>query len=685
MGATVWPVLRLMGGLLLLLGLAACGDEEKDRLKTPIPRLLLFGEPLPRALQISPDGAYVSYIADYEDAPNIWVSPVAAPGQSRPVTGAAMPGIGAYDWSDDGTALVYLAPVPESGNWHLFRTRLADGGTRDLTPVNGVHARLIARSDAHPGNVFVSLSQSEAVAGDIYRIDTGTGARLLVMEGGEAGAYLAGPDLSPLVRQTYEAGGFRWSVRAADGAWRAVGQVPPDDALGTVLDHFAADGTDAFLRDSRGAETLGLVRLSLAEGAAEVLARDTDADIARAVFDPISGLPVAYAVEDGRRRWTALTAQAASALEKLALMGPGDLDILDQTPDGRLWLVSLDASIMPPQHFLYDHGSGTARPVDLGRALWADLPTVSQSTHSILNRDGTKLMAYLSLPPERRVDAAGKPDKPSPLVLAVHGGPWDRDRFGFSPLHQWLATRGYAVLSVNYRGSTGFGKRFRAAADQAWGTHVPDDLVDAARWAVQQGIARKGAAGLFGGAFGGYAALMALARGSEDFACAVSLAGPADLAETVTAIPPSAPVVHHLFRTRIGDPATAEGRASLAAQSPLHQAASIEGAVLLAGGGLDPLAPLASMTALAGKLSARQIDVVELHFPDEGHGLARAVNEQAFFAAAEAFFGHCLGGRVEAATPDLAQSSLRIARGGALLPALAQALADAARPDSAGR
>ncbi|RME65884.1 MAG: S9 family peptidase, partial [Alphaproteobacteria bacterium] len=585
------------------------------------------------------------------------------------MTRAPLPGISDYDWHDSSAGIVYLAPVPQTGNWHVHVTWLADGQTRDLTPIDGVHARLLARSAAHPGNLYVALSDDEVVTGDVYRVDPETGARLLVREEDSEGSYLAGTDLTPLVVQRFVAGGFSWAVLDADASWRDIGHVGPEDALGTVLDGFSADGAYAFLRDSRGGETIGLVRLSLADAGSEVLARDPDADIARIIYDPRSGVPIAYAVEDSRRRWTALTADAALALERLALLAPGDLDILDQSSDGRYWLIAFDSSDAPPAYFLYDRNSRAASPIGLTRPVWTDLPTVAQRPVTILNRDGTKLVGYLSLPPERKIDDTGKPDKLSPLVLVVHGGPWDRDRFGFAPVHQWLASRGYAVLSVNYRGSIGFGKSFVAAADGAWGTAVVDDLIDAARWAVKQKIAKEDRLALLGGAFGGYGALMAMARAADSFACAVSLAPPVDLIDFVKRIPASTPPLYHLFRARVGDPATARGRTMLSAQSPRAQVAAIGGAVLLAGGGRDPLVPLASLTAFADRLAARQVDIAEIHFPDEGHGLARNANTRAFFAAAEVFLGRCLDGRVEPVTADdIAGTSLAVKRGGVLMP-----------------
>ncbi len=680
MGMGWWRGVRYGLAALALVLVAGCGDKDEDGLKTPIPRLLLFGGEMPTAVQLSPDGQSISYIADLEGTPNLWVAPVGAADQPRPVTRLDGSGISQYDWAADGEHLIFLAADRESGNWHVHAVAAAGGPVRDITPIDGAHARLLAASDSRPGSVYVAMSQSEALAGDIYRIDIASGARLLMVKGDGAGHFLAGADLTPLLRQGFDAGRLTWSIRQADseGGWRALATVPAQDAWGTAIDGFSADGLYAFMRDSRDAETLGLVRLNLADGTAKVLARQAGVDIARIVFDPVTGIPAAYAVEDSRRRWTGLIPDAAATLEQLALLAPGDLDILDQSGDGRHWLVSFDAAVTPPRYFVYDREAETATALNLMQPSWADMPTVAQQPRTILSRDGTKLVAYLSLPPERRLNAAGVPDQPSPMVMTVHGGPWARDHYGFSPVHQWLASRGYAVLAVNYRGSTGFGKYFRAAADGAWGTVVPQDLADAARWAVAQGIAQDGKIGLFGGAFGGYAALMALAEAPADFACAVSLAGPVDLVDLVERIPAGGPALPYLFRAHVGDPASPEGRARLQAQSPVSQIGTLVDPVLLAGGGQDPLVPAASLAAFAKALESAGKPAAYLNFPNEAHGLARGANERVFLAAAEAFFSQCLGGRLESLSPEhLAAATIEIRQGAKLIPGLAEAWAAA--------
>ncbi|MEL7473438.1 MAG: alpha/beta fold hydrolase, partial [Planctomycetota bacterium] len=253
--------------------------------------------------------------------------------------------------------------------------------------------------------------------------------------------------------------------------------------------------------------------------------------------------------------------------------------------------------------------------------------------------------------------------EPLPMVLLVHGGPWARDRWGFSPLHQLLANRGYAVLSVNFRGSTGFGKRFVNLGDRAWGGAMQDDLADAVAWAVDHGIADSERVAIMGASYGGYASLMGLARDPDLFAGGVALVAPTNLVSLLESIPPYLEALSDLWRTRVGDIRSDEGRAFLATRSPLGKAESIRDPLLIAHGVRDPRVPRAESDAMVEALRAADRDVAYLLFPDEGHGLARSENRLAYYALAEAFLSNVLGGRAEPIGSALDASSVRIEMG----------------------
>jgi dipeptidyl aminopeptidase/acylaminoacyl peptidase len=275
-------------------------------------------------------------------------------------------------------------------------------------------------------------------------------------------------------------------------------------------------------------------------------------------------------------------------------------------------------------------------------------------------RDGLKLVSYLSLPPGTDADGDGKPAGPLPLVMLVHGGPWARDQWGYNGTHQWLANRGYAVLSVNFRGSTGFGKKFLNAGNMEWAGKMHLDLLDARTWAIEQKIAREDRVALMGGSYGGYATLVGLAFTPDVFTCGVDIVGPSNLVTLLNTIPPYWTPMIAVFTRRVGDHRTEEGRKFLEARSPLTHADKIRRPLLIGQGANDPRVKQAESDQIVQAMQAKKIPVTYVLFPDEGHGFARPENRIAFNAVAEGFLAKHLGGRAEPAGDALKASSAEL-------------------------
>ena len=261
-------------------------------------------------------------------------------------------------------------------------------------------------------------------------------------------------------------------------------------------------------------------------------------------------------------------------------------------------------------------------------------------------RDGRRLPAYLTRTPLAT-------DGPQPLVLVVHGGPQARDYWGLNRTHQWLANRGYHVMSVNYRGSTGFGKAHLLAGEGEWYARMQDDLVDAVRWAVDQGIADPDKVVIKGASYGGYAALAGLTRDPTLFAAAVSAVGPSNLRTLLAAIPPYWEAVRINFERMIG-----VGRVDLDAISPINHVDQIQRPLLLGHGANDPRVNLQESESIAAAMTARKLPIDFVVFPDEGHGWANPRNALAWAALEEHFLHQHIGGRVEPFGDVLKQSSM---------------------------
>ncbi|HEX8379117.1 MAG TPA: alpha/beta fold hydrolase, partial [Allosphingosinicella sp.] len=253
-------------------------------------------------------------------------------------------------------------------------------------------------------------------------------------------------------------------------------------------------------------------------------------------------------------------------------------------------------------------------------------------------------------------------------------GPWGRDVYGFDPYAQWLSNRGYAVLSPNFRASTGFGKKFTSAGDLQWGRKMQDDLDDAVEWAVGRGVTTADKVAIMGGSYGGYAVLAGLAFTPERFACGVDIVGPSNLNTLLGTIPPYWEAMKAQFYKRMGDPNTPEGLALLKERSPLFKADQIRRPLLIGQGANDPRVNVKESEQIVDALKAKSIPVTYVVFPDEGHGFARPQNNIAFNAVAENFLAKCLGGRAEPIGPALKASSAQVPYGAEFAPGLAEAL-----------
>lgn len=403
-----------------------------------------------------------------------------------------------------------------------------------------------------------------------------------------------------------------------------------------------------------------------------MLAEDPRADVGDVLWHPLTRRPQAADFGAERCDWRVLDLAVADVLAFLEGEAHGDLSVLSRTLDDALWVVADTVDDGPTRFVLVDRAARSARTVFVDRPELEGLPLAAMRPVIIAARDGLPLVCYLTRP----VAGAGAGgDGTDPLVLLVHGGPWGRDHWGYHPVHQWLANRGYAVLSVNFRGSTGFGKAFVNAGDRSWGAQMQDDLHDAVAWAVGEGVADPARVAIMGGRYGGYATLAGLTFTPEAFACGVDIVGPSNLLTMVETIPPYWEPLIEVDAKRVGDHRTEEGRAFLWSRSPLALADRIRRPLLIGHGANDPRDARAESDQIVAAMGANGVPVTYVVFADEGHGFVRPPNRLAFRALTEAFLAAVLGGRVEPIGEDLSDSSLTVPVGAELIDGLPGALA----------
>jgi dipeptidyl aminopeptidase/acylaminoacyl peptidase len=623
-----------------------------------IPRAHLFGNPSRAAAQISPDGRWLSWLAPADGVLNVWVAPLDAPHDAHPITRERARGVTSYCWTCDERCLLYLQDVGGNENFQLFAVDPVTCIERELTPFPAVAARIQRISRHVRDRVLVALNRRDVRFHDLHVLDLASGALTLVEENTGFASYVTDDRYGVRLAVRLAPDGGREILRRDGGDWERWLRFDPADASVSSSGHLDRAGTSLFLRDSRGRETAALVRIDLASGATTLLAEDDRADIGGVLTDIETLEPIAYSVTTERVRYAALVPHIEFDLDFLRRQDIGDWAVQSRTEADDIWVVTAQSDTRPGIAYIYDRRAGTLRELYRGRPELHGAPLAAMRPVTIRSRDGLDLVSYLTLPNDAR------PGVPCPMVLLVHGGPWSRDQFGFQPRHQWLANRGYAVLSVNFRGSTGFGKRFVDAGNREWGRRMDDDLLDGVAWAIEQKIADPRRIAIMGWSYGGYATLVGLTRNPDVYACGIDVVGPSNLETLLRTIPPYWEAIRAQLCNAIGDPDTEDGRRLAHERSPLFQAHRIAKPLLIAQGANDPRVKQAESDRMVEALEANGIPVTYALFPDEGHGFGRPENSIAFCATAEAFLARHLGGRAEPIRPEeIAASTMQIREG----------------------
>jgi dipeptidyl aminopeptidase/acylaminoacyl peptidase len=652
--------------VIILLAYPARAESNSD--SPLIPRQDLFGNPEKISAEVSPDGKRIAWLAPVGGVMNVWVAPIENPSAAVPITDDKRRGIRAYHWSYDGVHLVYVQDQGGDENWHVYAVDVANRTTKDLTPFPGVRASLAGVSRKLRGEILVTLNKRDPRYPDLFRVDLTNGATTLAAENTGFSYFVADDTFTPrLAWRTTPAGGGE-ILRAKDGGWEPWLQISPEDTANTAIITLDSEGNALFMLDSRGRNTAALTRIDLSTGNESILAEDPRADIGGIITDRDTHVPLAYAVTYLRKEYEALGARLKPDLEFLSKSFGGEWAIGSRSEDDKLWTVSVSSDIKPASSYLYDRDAKTLTKLFDAKPKLTNAPLSAMHPVIVKARDGLDLVSYLTLPKGSDDGHKGRPDAPLPMVLFVHGGPWSRDTFGYHAMHQWLANRGYAVLSVNFRGSTGFGKAFVNAADKEWGRKMDDDLLDAVSWAIREKIADPKRVGIMGGSYGGYATLAGMTRDPDTYACGVDLVGPSELELLIKTIPPYWAAGRPKFVKAIGNPDTDEGRALLRERSPLYQADKIKKPLLIAQGENDPRVKKEQSDQIVETLHSKGIPVTYLLYRREGHGFAEPENNISFAAIAESFLSKCLGGRAAPITPlDLKGTSVEIPVGADLI------------------
>ncbi|MDQ3753820.1 MAG: S9 family peptidase [Acidobacteriota bacterium] len=601
-----------------------------------IPRAELFGNPEKTGPQISPDGKLIAYLAPHKGVLNVWVRTL---GQTddRVITDDQKRGIRIYFWQPDSQHVIYLQDQGGDENWHTYQTNLKTKTSRDLTPYKGVQAQIVAVDPNFPEQMLVGINNRDLRLHDVYRVNLKTGAAELDTQNpGDVAGWTADNNLQVRVAQVFLPDGST-EIRIRDDAkspWRSFQKWGADETFGGVA-AFTPDNKGVWVISSVDANAARLLQIDLATGKSSVVSEDKQYDVNNLLIHPKTRALEAVEFVRARSEWTALDKSIEPHFAALRKVRDADVQITSRDLQDQTWLVAFIEDDGPVYYYAYDRATRKPTLLFSNRPALEKYKLANMQPISFQATDGMTIHGYLTLP-------VGSTPKNLPMVLNVHGGPWGRDVWGLDTEAQWLANRGYAVLQVNFRGSTGYGKAYLNAGDREWAGKMHTDLIDAKNWAVKQGYADPKRVAIYGGSYGGYATLVGLAFTPEEFAAGVDIVGPSNLNTLLKSIPPYWATIKAVFTKRMG-----ADEEFLNSRSPLFKAGQITKPLLIAQGANDPRVKQAESDQIVEAMRQAKIPVEYILYTDEGHGFARPENRLHFYAKAEEFLAKHLGGRFE--------------------------------------
>jgi dipeptidyl aminopeptidase/acylaminoacyl peptidase len=616
-----------------------------------IDRDLFFGDPEIAGAQISPDGQYIAFLKPFKGTRNIWVKGTNEPfDQAKAITADTKRPISAYFWSRDAKFILYAQDQGGDENFNVYAVKPSDlpaagsdvPAARNITEAKAVQAQIYSVPKTDPDLIYVGLNDRDKAWHDLYKIRISTGERTLLRKNTERiiGWRFDLSDKLRLATRVAENGDTE-VMRVDDTGFTKIYSCNVFESCGPR--HFHKDGRRVYMETNKGTDLIRLTLFDVQSSTEEPVESDPQnrVDLGGVLFSDKTDELVATIYVDDKPRfvWKDKAFEADYQLLRQKLPGK-EVSFGSSTRDERLVIVGTRADVDPGSTYLFNRQT---KELALQYRIREKLPRESLAPMTPIrykSSDGLEIPAYLTLP-------KGIEPKGLPLVVVPHGGPWGRDVWGYNGLAQFLANRGYAVLEPNFRGSTGYGKKFLDAGNKQWGDKMQDDITWGVKYLVDQGTADAKRVGILGGSYGGYATLAGVAFTPDVYSAAVSIVGPSNLITLLNAIPPYWEAARKLFTERMGDPATPEGKAQLERQSPLNSAAKIKTPLMVIQGANDPRVNKAESEQIVIALRDRGFPVEYILAPDEGHGFARPINNLAAFAAAEKFLSKHLKGRYQ--------------------------------------
>lgn len=621
----------------------------------------LFGTPPCISAKVSPDSKVVAYVgADEKGVANVFVI---EDEETRQISFFETPDIIQFYWSPDSSKVLLLKDEDGMGLLHLYGVDIHSKETTVYTKeFSRVSAKVILVSSTQ-NKVVVGLNNRDPSFHDLHLLDLDSGKFSLLFQNDSFAKFLVSDSLELILKMRINPDGS-WTVLTAED--RTFMQLTSEEAFQTEFLSYDEKKKAVYLLDNRFTDTNQLIMKSLDSDDETVLGAPSISDVADVLF--VDGEPRAYASYYEQKKWFVIDPVVEKDIAFLEEHAGKNFEVINQSKSGDIWVVANSIPHKGNWMWVYDRKLYKLHPISP-----PDGKNYSKMYSMVVeSRDGYKLVCYYTLPKE--YDKNGRVDSPLPLVVFPHGGPFKvRDTFGFDPYHQWLASCGYAVLSVNFRLSSGFGKGFVNAGNGEWGGKAHLDVIDAVDHCIEEGITQKGKTAIFGGSYGGYESLASLTFTPNYFTCCVAICGPSNLKTVLDHVPqfweftPKPLADSTMFFTKRafitsmgGDPDKEEGVAYLEKCSPLNYLEQIRAPLLLVHGKNDHIVAEAESRQIYESMKKNNKQVTYMLFPNEGHRIAKFENKIAFLDSAERFLSQHLGGKYRPAKEEIFADSSAI-------------------------
>lgn len=633
----VFAVARYLLVVPLLLGAVSSNQNPL------IPVEDLFRSPEVSELALSESGHMVAYLAPYNNRLNVYVQSTAnLSDPPQRITSYEDDQVIDIFWIGDDR-VGFLRDRGGDENYHVYSVKTDGSDVRDLTPFEGSTINSIIVPENDNSYIIVGSNRRDSSIFDAYRIDVATGDTTMIFRNpGNIASWTANAQGELLLFTTTDGVNVSLLYRKT-----------PQDSLTTVVTTtFREALIPQFFDYNNPTRIYAVSNLNRDKSAAVLYNLETAEEDSVIYIHPdvdVTGIKrsksrrvateVDYYTFRAQRHFIDETSRRLrEAIEKQVPTG-SDFSIVSQNKAENIMIVRTFSDKSRGAYYLYyapDNKLVHYRDI----SPWLDKYAMAETRPiTYKSRDGLTIHGYLTIP-------AGVEAENLPVIINPHGGPWYRDIWRFNPEAQLFANRGYAVLQMNFRGSTGYGKEFLEKSYKQWGLAMQDDITDGVHWLIDQGIADPERIGIYGGSYGGYATLAGITKTPDLYACAVSYVGVSNIFTWINAIPPYWTPMREMFYEMIGNPNDPADSAMLYSSSPLFQADKIKIPLMVVQGANDPRVKKEESDQIVEALRQRGVEVKYIVKDNEGHGFANEENRLELYREMDQFFGECLGGRM---------------------------------------